>query len=230
MVGNWMLTLRERLDHEPRLLPYILSGLCDDAPAVVEAAAAVLEQLGRQYEQEHEKDVADLLHFADQLDGSAEVQLMVQIQAGQVYYAGSWLEPCMQQPAPVTSHAPAMPQQSTSCGQTAAGEYLQQHQQAVSLAAAPAATAAVSRAQPFVLPGPLKQRPRLGSRLLVRGNFNSLLPALCRELSSWQSGPRAMSARLLLVSLLLVESAAEQYLQVRPWHCSTPRTLWPSAV
>lgn len=225
MIGNWMLTLRERLDHEPRLLPYILSGLCDDAPAVVEAAAAVLEQLGQQYEQEHEKDVADLLRFADQLDGCAEVQLMVQIQTGQVYYAGSWLELCMQQSAPVTSYAPATTQQSTSCEQTAADECLQQHRQAVSLAAAPAA----SPTGPFVLPGPLKQRPRLGSRLLVRGNFSSLLPALCRELSSWQSGPRAMSARLLLVSLLLVESAAEQYLQVRPWHCLTPPTVWASA-
>jgi hypothetical protein len=35
MVGNWLLTLRERLDHQPRLLPYLLSGLCDESPAIV---------------------------------------------------------------------------------------------------------------------------------------------------------------------------------------------------
>lgn len=74
--------------------------------------------------------------------------------------------------------------------------------------------ASAAAAGVFVLPGPSKQRVRLGSRVLVRGTFSSLLPALCRELSAWQSCPRVMSARLLLVSLLMVESAAEQYLQV----------------
>jgi hypothetical protein len=33
-VGDWMLNLRERVDHEPRLLPYALSALCDDSPQV----------------------------------------------------------------------------------------------------------------------------------------------------------------------------------------------------
>jgi hypothetical protein len=36
MVGNWLLTLRERMDHQPRLLPYLLSGLCDESPSVVQ--------------------------------------------------------------------------------------------------------------------------------------------------------------------------------------------------
>jgi hypothetical protein len=35
MVGNWLLTLRERQNHQPRLLPYLLSGLCDESPAIV---------------------------------------------------------------------------------------------------------------------------------------------------------------------------------------------------
>jgi hypothetical protein len=34
MLGDWMLHLRERLDHEPRLLPYLLSALGDESPAV----------------------------------------------------------------------------------------------------------------------------------------------------------------------------------------------------
>ena len=34
MVGDWMLRLRERTDHEGRLLPYILAGLVDDTPQV----------------------------------------------------------------------------------------------------------------------------------------------------------------------------------------------------
>jgi hypothetical protein len=33
-VGDWMLNLRERIDHEPRLMPYALSALDDEAPQV----------------------------------------------------------------------------------------------------------------------------------------------------------------------------------------------------
>jgi len=50
MIGNWLLSLRERRDHEPRLLPYLLSGLCDDHPGVVGAAVELLDQLGQLYE------------------------------------------------------------------------------------------------------------------------------------------------------------------------------------
>jgi hypothetical protein len=66
----------------------------------------------------------------------------------------------------------------------------------------------------LLLPGPFTQRPRLGSRILVRNNFSLVLPALCRELSAWQCGPRAMAAQLLLVHLLAVEAAAERHLHV----------------
>jgi hypothetical protein len=32
--GNWCLHLWERLDHEVRLIPYVLSGIADDTPSV----------------------------------------------------------------------------------------------------------------------------------------------------------------------------------------------------
>lgn len=217
MVGNWMLTLRERRDHEARLLPYVLSGICDESPAVVDAALRLLDQLGEQYEREHEADLADMLRFADRLEGGAEAQLVQLLQAGRVRYAGSW-------------EALAQTQGSTDISPAASAWVLlgveggapQQQRLQCSIASPDtpagqqAAAAEQAAAQVFVLPGPFQQRARLGSRLLVRGNFSSLLPALCRELSSWQSCPRAMSARLLLVSLLVVESAAEQHLQVTP--------------
>jgi hypothetical protein len=34
VVGDWMLHLRERADHEGRLLPYVLAALVDEAPQV----------------------------------------------------------------------------------------------------------------------------------------------------------------------------------------------------
>ncbi len=28
--GEWLVNLHERVEHQPRLLPYLLGGLCDD--------------------------------------------------------------------------------------------------------------------------------------------------------------------------------------------------------
>ncbi|MEW5306836.1 MAG: hypothetical protein WDW36_009274 [Sanguina aurantia] len=63
LLGDWMLTLRERTDHEHRLLPYVLSALDDESPAVVAEAVAVLEALGAEYEVEHGKDLKDTVAY-----------------------------------------------------------------------------------------------------------------------------------------------------------------------
>jgi hypothetical protein len=34
MLGDWMINLRERMDHEPRLMPYVISALNDVSPAI----------------------------------------------------------------------------------------------------------------------------------------------------------------------------------------------------
>ncbi|KAF8058324.1 Dnaaf5 [Scenedesmus sp. PABB004] len=171
-VGAWLLRLPERRDHEARLLPYLISGLADDAPCVVSAALGLLDDAGALYEAEHAADLADALRFGAAAADEDEAALVAAVGAGALAYAGGSAE----------GGAEAEP------------------------AAAPPAA--------FRLPGPFAARPRLGARLLARNNFGSSLPALCAELGSWQSAPRGMAARLLLVSLALVESAAERHLQV----------------
>lgn len=42
-VGDWMLNLRERVDHESRLMPYALSALDDPHPQVRAALCAFLD-------------------------------------------------------------------------------------------------------------------------------------------------------------------------------------------
>jgi hypothetical protein len=217
MVGNWMLTLRERRDHEPRLLPYVLSGMCDESPAVVDAALQILDQLGQQYEQEHEAELADQLRFASRLECGAEAQLMQYIQSGAVCYAGSWDAQAASEAAAGSSSSALSGMQQQGVAQAAASSSSGQAAATAAESTAGASNCVTGPAHVgpvFVLPGPLKQRARLGSRLLVRNNMSCLLPALCRELSSWQSCPRAKSAQLLLVSLLMAEAAAEQHLQV----------------
>ena len=63
-LGDWMTTLVERADHEPRLLPYVMSAAADEAAAVRDAAAALLATLGAQYEREHEKDLKATMTYS----------------------------------------------------------------------------------------------------------------------------------------------------------------------
>lgn len=57
MVADWMLTLRERIDHHARLMPYALSALSDPSRDVQMAAWKLMDDLGIQYEEEHQQDL-----------------------------------------------------------------------------------------------------------------------------------------------------------------------------
>lgn len=57
MVGYWLCVLRERREHEARLLPYLLSALSDDAQQVAEAAWQLLLAAGKVYEQDNAPEV-----------------------------------------------------------------------------------------------------------------------------------------------------------------------------
>ena len=48
-VGIWLKDLPDRMDHQTRLLPYLLAGVCDDSTIVQEKAFEYLELLGIQY-------------------------------------------------------------------------------------------------------------------------------------------------------------------------------------
>lgn len=57
MVADWMLTLRERIDHHARLMPYPLSALSDSSKDVQAAALKLMVNLGAQYEEEHQQEL-----------------------------------------------------------------------------------------------------------------------------------------------------------------------------
>ena len=52
-----MLTLRERIDHHARLMPYALSALSDSSKDVQMAALKLMDDLGAQYEEEHQQEL-----------------------------------------------------------------------------------------------------------------------------------------------------------------------------
>lgn len=57
MIADWMLRLRERIDHHARLMPYALSALSDSSPDVQTAALQLMDDLGAQYEEEHQQEL-----------------------------------------------------------------------------------------------------------------------------------------------------------------------------
>lgn len=189
MIGNWMLTLTERMDHEGRLLPYVLSALCDDAPSVRDAAVKLLEQLGELFEKDHQKDLIEELEYL-------HVEGMERPCAAAVCWG--------QRPGAAGAAAA-----SSSPGSTTSSQPAEQGMVADALVAASAAPAPAAA---FHLPGPFSSRPRLGSRLLVQQNFSRIVGALVADVASWQAGPREAAVKLLLVQLVLMEGTVSQHL------------------
>ena len=66
---DWMTTLVERTDHESRLLPYVLSAMSDENDRVATEAARLLEDLGAQYEREHEKELKTTMAYMPEYYG-----------------------------------------------------------------------------------------------------------------------------------------------------------------
>ncbi len=66
----------------------------------------------------------------------------------------------------------------------------------------------------FVLPGPLRGRPRLGTRRLVQSNLGRIVGALSEEVTSWLLEARRRAASLLRTQLVLSEEWSEQHLHL----------------
>lgn len=63
VVGGWLTNLNERLDHEPRLLPYVLSGLADPVASIQESALEWVRVLGEQHVGDNEQEFKDKLRY-----------------------------------------------------------------------------------------------------------------------------------------------------------------------
>jgi hypothetical protein len=62
-VGTWLCKLDERLDHQGRLLPYLLTALSDSHPAVASRAFDQIERIGALYELDNAGELKDVLYY-----------------------------------------------------------------------------------------------------------------------------------------------------------------------
>lgn len=63
MLSYFLIYLPDRYDHQPRLLPYILSFISNDLPDIQMTALDCIEKCGLQYECEHPDDVVERRQF-----------------------------------------------------------------------------------------------------------------------------------------------------------------------
>jgi hypothetical protein len=54
-LGDWLIMLPDRYDHETRLVPYLLSGLFDPDEEIRKSVVEIIEEIGIQYEKEKVK-------------------------------------------------------------------------------------------------------------------------------------------------------------------------------
>ncbi|CDW81095.1 UNKNOWN [Stylonychia lemnae] len=59
-IAGLSMKLPDKKDHEGRLFPYLISGLYDHNDVIRESVFDLIEELGKQYEEEYEKDIREL--------------------------------------------------------------------------------------------------------------------------------------------------------------------------
>ena len=59
-LGDWLIELPDRYDHEGRLVPYLLSGTFDSDEETRQTALDIIEEIGLQQEREKEKDFREI--------------------------------------------------------------------------------------------------------------------------------------------------------------------------
>jgi hypothetical protein len=63
-LANWLLKLPDKVDHEGRILPYMLSALNDENDTIQELAFDLIEEMGMDYEEREEEKVRDKKQYA----------------------------------------------------------------------------------------------------------------------------------------------------------------------
>ena len=62
-LGDWLMHLDERIDHQGRLLPYLVSALTDSHEPVRQRALQHIDSIGALYEKDNEKDLKDIVCY-----------------------------------------------------------------------------------------------------------------------------------------------------------------------
>ena len=142
-MAKLLIDLPDRIDHEGRIFPYLISGLYDPNDGIRQTTFELIEEIGLRHEEENEEKLREIKQFG---------------------YVPEWMY---------------------------GGKIKDEH---------------------VKLPFPLKHRPRLGSRILVKSYVRRYLKALYREIADWIEEHAERASHLLYYSICYVEEFMTQYL------------------
>jgi hypothetical protein len=63
MMGDLLMRLPDRIEMEPRIFPYLISGLFDHNDEIKQLTFDIIEQLGELYEETNESELREMKQF-----------------------------------------------------------------------------------------------------------------------------------------------------------------------
>lgn len=182
-LGDWLMHLDERIDHQGRLLPYLVSALTDSHEPIRQRALEHIDDIGALYEKDNEKDLKDIVYYLP-----AEAHNI-----GWTPIADVW-KSFQSVPHLNGAHAHAH-----ACGGggggTDAGKGLGKERSCSAL-----------------FPEVFRQRPGIGARRVVAANFPQIVRGIIGELRGWQPNTSCYAMKLLQAYAVYVEDWMQQSL------------------
>eukprot|EP00440_Ansanella_granifera_P075129 gb/GFBE01081535.1/.p1 GENE.gb/GFBE01081535.1/~~gb/GFBE01081535.1/.p1 ORF type:complete len:1342 (+),score=336.29 gb/GFBE01081535.1/:1-4026(+) len=223
-MGYWLLRCVDKVDLEPYIVPYILTGLCDENEEIALEVFWLIEKVGEAYEEEHESDLRKTKQYGFDYGWTYEGRASVPFPLQGVWGGGG----------SVSSHVRRTGARGPDfLGEKALGEHKYREQldaeiaegEDVELEEEDEATRKLGK--PLPLPtrdycwGDFRDmkvfrrlpRPRLGSRCWVRTHARRFIKATFNDVVDFRDCTANNAGRLLCMSIAYTEEGVTEWLQ-----------------
>mmetsp|Transcript_49703 Transcript_49703/g.118445 ORF Transcript_49703/g.118445 Transcript_49703/m.118445 type:complete len:1314 (+) Transcript_49703:70-4011(+) len=208
-MAYWLMRIPDKVDHEPYIFPYLLTGLCDENEEIALECFWLIERCGELYEQEHESDLRKTFQYGFDYrwtySGKAFVPFPLRGLWGGGGVSGSSRRAAAQGPDLMgevqrTEHAKRDAGDVRTTGLV--GEEVQ----------IPARDYAWPEFEDLAVPRQLP-RPRLGSRCWVRTHTRRYIKATFNDVVDFRDCTALNAGRLLCMSIAYAEEGVTEWLQ-----------------
>lgn len=203
-LAYWLLRVEDKVDHEPHIFPYLLSGLFDENVEIALEVFWLLERVGEMYEEQEEKDLRDERQYGFELAWT---------------YNGRGFCPfptCGQWRLRGENGVPLSPYRRKPSGPDHRG----------TRTADRVREAEIELGEPLEVPArnyswplfrdlevfPVLPRPRLGSRHYVRKHTRRYIKALFNNVTDFRDCTAMNAAQLLMVTIAYTEEGVTEWI------------------
>lgn len=211
-LAHWLLRIPDKVDHEPYIFPYLLTGLCDENEAIALEVFWLIEKCGELYEQEHAEELKKTKQYGFDYGWTYSGRAFLPFPLRAIWGGGGAVEGAVRRTA---AHGPDM-----------LGDLpLQEHKQRDNLLGDSAEENALGEEVPlpqrdYVWPE-LQDlavyrklpRPRLGSRCYVRTHTRRYIKATFNDVVDFRDCTALNAGRLLCMSIAYTEEGVTEWLQ-----------------